>query len=61
MIKKLSLLALVVCLFLVLLSPISVQASDGPIILGKSVEAEFPLKLNFSLSAESDVNITDVR
>jgi len=61
MIKKLSLLALVVCLFLVLLSPISVQASDGPIILGKSVEAEFPLKLNFSLSAESDANIADVR
>ena len=61
MIKKLSLLALVVCLFQVLLSPISVQASDGPIILGKSVEAEFPLKLNFSLSAESDANITDVR
>ncbi len=61
MIKKVSLLASVVCLFLVLLSPISVQASGGLTILGKSVEAEFPLKLNFSLSAESDVNITDVR
>ena len=61
MIKKISLLTLVACLFLVLLSPISVQASDGLTILGKSVEAEFPLKLNFSLSAESDVNIADVR
>ena len=61
MIKKISLLASVVCLFLVLLSPISVRASDGLTVLGKSVEAEFPLKLNFSFSAESDVNITDVR
>ncbi len=61
MIKKVSLLALVICLFLALLSPVSVQAGDGLAILDSSAEAEFPLKLNFNLSAESDVNITDVR
>jgi len=61
MIKRAGLLALVVCLFLVLLSPVSVQAGDGLAILDSSAEVEFPLRLNFSLSAESDVNITDVR
>ena len=61
MIKKASLLALVVCLFLVLLSPISVQARGGLAMLDSSVEVEFPLALNFNLSAESDVNITDIR
>ncbi|MFQ6122019.1 MAG: peptidase MA family metallohydrolase [Dehalococcoidales bacterium] len=61
MIKKASWLVLVVCLFLVLLSSVSVQAGDGLIIRDKSVEVDFPLKLSFSLLAESDVNITDVR
>jgi len=61
MIKKAGLLALVVCLFLVLLSPISVQARGGLAILDSSVEVEFPLALNFNLAAESDVNITDIR
>jgi len=61
MMKKVSLLALVICLFLGLLSPVSVKAGDGLAILDSSVEVDFPLKLNFSLSAESDVNITDIR
>jgi len=61
MIKKASILTLVVCLFLVLLSPSLVQARSGLAILDSSVEAEFPLKLNFNLSAESDVDITDIR
>ncbi|TET17688.1 MAG: peptidase MA domain-containing protein [Dehalococcoidia bacterium] len=61
MIKKASLLALVVCLFLFVLSPSLVQAQGELTILDSSVQAEFPYKLNFSLSAESDVNITDIR
>jgi hypothetical protein len=61
MTKKISLLVLVFCLFLALLSPASVQAGDGLAIRDSSVEVDFPLKLNFSLSAESDVNITDIR
>ncbi len=61
MIKKTSLLALVVCLFLTLLSPTLVQAQGRLEILDSSAQAEFPTKLSFSLSARSDVNITDIR
>ncbi len=61
MIKRVSLLALVICLSLVLLSPSLVQARSGLTILDSSVEAEFPFNLSFNLSAESDVNITDIR
>lgn len=58
--KKARLLALIFCL-LALLVPSLVQAQGGLAILGSSAQAEFPYRLNFSLSAESDVNITDIR
>jgi len=61
MIRKVSILALVVCLFLPLLSPGLVQAQSELTIVDSSVQADFPHRLSFSLSAESDVNITDVR
>ena len=61
MIKKLGILALIVCLFLGILSPSLVQARGGLEILDSSVEVEFPSRLNFSLSAQSEVNITDIR
>jgi hypothetical protein len=61
MIKKTSLLALVFWLLLVLLSPGLVQAQTGLTILDSSAQAEFPSRLIFNLSAESDVNITDIR
>ena len=61
MIKKVSLLALVICLVLAFLSPVPVQAGNGPAVLDSSAEAKFPLQLNFNLSAESNVDITDIR
>ena len=61
MIKKASILALVICLFLSILSPILVQAQSGLTILDSSVRAEFPSSLSFNLSAQSDVDITDIR
>ncbi|MDI6814952.1 MAG: peptidase MA family metallohydrolase [Dehalococcoidales bacterium] len=61
MIKKTSLLALVICLFLVLLSPSLVQAKNELVILDSSAQVEFPFRLTFNLSAQSDVNITDIR
>ncbi|MBA7695514.1 hypothetical protein ES703_104142 [subsurface metagenome] len=61
MIKKAGIFTLIICLFLVLLSPGLVQAQGGLIILDSSAEAEFPFKLRFNLSAESDVDITDIR
>ena len=53
MIKRVRILALVICLFLVIISPSLVQAQGGLEILDSSAQVEFPLKLNFSLSAQS--------
>lgn len=61
MIKKASVIALVVCLWLVLLSPGLVQAESGLTVLNNSAQVEFPTTLSFNLSVESDVNITDIR
>jgi hypothetical protein len=61
MIKKARLLALIVCLFLVILSPGLVQAQGELTVIDSSAEAEFPSRLNFNLSAQSNVNITDIR
>jgi len=62
MIKKVCiLLALVVCLSLVMLSPSLVQARGGLTVLDSSAKVEFPVGLSFNLSARSDVNITDIR
>jgi len=61
MIRKARLIALVFCLFLVILSPGLVQAQGELTILGSSAEADFPFQLNFNLSARSNVNITDIR
>ena len=61
MIKKVIILALVVCLSLAILSPGLGQAQGGLTIISDSARVEFPFGLSFSLSARSDVNITDVR
>jgi hypothetical protein len=61
MIKKVALLALAVCLLLAIFSPPLVQAQGELTILDSSAQAEFPYQLNFSLSAQSEVNITDIR
>ena len=59
--KKIVALILILCLFLSVLSPGLVQAQAGPTIASSSAKAEFPLRLIFSLSARSTVNIVDVR
>ncbi len=59
--KKIKLIALVFSLFLVILSPALVQAQGELTILDSSAVAEFPYQLNFNLSAQSNVNITDIR
>jgi len=60
-IKKASILTLVIFLFLALLSSGLVQARSEPVILDSSAQVEFPSHLGFSLSAESNVNIIDIR
>ena len=61
MIKKASILALALCLLLSLASPVLVQAGDRLAILDSSTQVEFPSRLSFNVSAQSDVNITDIR
>jgi len=61
MIKKTSLSVLVTCLLLFLLSLGLVQAGSGLTVLSSTAEVDFPSRLNFSLSVESNVNIADIR
>ena len=61
MIKKASILALAVCLLLTILSPVPTQAQDGLTILDSSAQVEFPSRLSFNVSAQSEVDITDIR
>jgi hypothetical protein len=61
MIKKTGLVALVICLSLALIHPSFTRAQSELTILDSSAQVVFPLAIGFSLSAESDVNITDVR
>jgi hypothetical protein len=61
MIKKIGILALAVCLLLTILSPAFVQAQSGLAVTSSSAEADFPQRLNFNLSAQSNTDITDIR
>ena len=61
MIRKAAPMVLAVFLLLALFSPGTVRAGDGLRVLDSSVQAEFPYRLNFSLSADSDADITDIR
>ncbi len=61
MIKKTSLLSLIICLFLVLSNLSLVQARSGLTVLSNLAEVDFPAQLSFNLSAENDTNITDIR
>ncbi len=59
--RKIGLLILIICLLLVLAGPGAVQAAGGPAVLNSSVQLNFPAGITFNISAESDVNITDIR
>lgn len=61
MAKKVSLLALALVFVLVLLSPALAQGQGGPEVLSSSTSIEFPTQLTFNVSAQSDVNIVDIR
>lgn len=66
MIKKATIFVLAVSLSLVVFSSACLQPSkpvgvEQLTILDTSAEVEFPSKLHFNLSAESNVNITDIR
>jgi hypothetical protein len=59
--KKILLLILVASLLLVFSAPANVQAVNGLQVLESRVEVDFPMKVNFGLSASGDADITDIR
>ena len=61
MIKKTIFLVLALCLSLALVVPGLIRAQNELSILDSSAQVEFPFTLRFNLSAESDVDITDIR
>lgn len=61
MIKRAVLLILVAVLFLALPGTGAVRAVGGLQVLESRVEVDFPMKVDFSLSATSDTDITDIR
>jgi hypothetical protein len=60
MIKLTSIIAVIICISLMLSGSLA-QAQGELRVVESSAVAEFPMKLNFSVSAYSNVNITDIR
>ena len=61
MIKRMSLLTVILGLLLVILSPGPVQAESDISIIDTAVEVLFPSSIKFSLSVRSQATITDIR
>jgi len=61
MMKKLALIALILCLTLTVLSPVVTQAQGELTVLDSNATTDFPYRLTFDLSARSNFDITDIR
>lgn len=61
MIKKIIILFVAVGILTILISSVTAGADSGFRVVESSVEVAFPYQLVFSLEAESDVDITDIR
>ncbi len=61
MIRKLTVLISTIFLLQILIPVIPSQAANEIIVANSSAEVDFPDKLDFSLSAESGADITDIR
>ncbi|MFA5317784.1 MAG: peptidase MA family metallohydrolase, partial [Dehalococcoidales bacterium] len=59
--KKLAVVLILVCLLGVAVSPTAAQPRSGPYVLASTAGADFPIRLNFSLIAASDAEISDIR
>ncbi|MDD5127800.1 MAG: peptidase MA family metallohydrolase [Dehalococcoidales bacterium] len=59
--NRIALLALVVCLLLVLISPVSAQTGTGLAVTGSSVKVNFPATIDFALSVKSNTEVADIR
>ncbi|RJQ39681.1 MAG: peptidase MA domain-containing protein [Dehalococcoidia bacterium] len=58
---KLLIILLLVSVVWVMVAPVAAQSQSGPRVLSSGAQADFPTRLNFSLSASGDSQITDVR
>ena len=61
MIKKIGLLALSLLTVLTFATPCMAKSGDGLTVTDNSFQADFPLRLTFEMSVESDVKIHDIR
>ncbi len=61
MIKKTALALILVLLLAGIFSPGAVLAGDGPTVTHSSAEVDFPMRIVFNISAESDSPVTDIR
>lgn len=61
MIKKISLLTLSLLTVVIFATPCMAKVGDDLTVTDSSVQADFPLRLTFELSVESDVKIHDIR
>ena len=59
--KKLLLVVLLICLSIVLITPGAVQAEGDLTVTGSFARVNFPASISFSISAVSNVDITDIR
>jgi hypothetical protein len=59
--KKLAVFSALALLLILAGSPIAAQSQGGPTVLESAAEVDFPARLNFTLLASSDAEITDVR
>ncbi len=59
--RKVGLFVLITLLLLVFISPVFAQAQGGITVTSQTTTAQFPLLLQFNLTASSDTNITDIR
>jgi hypothetical protein len=59
--KKIVLLALVICTLLLGIGPGTARAADVPAIVSSSAQMNFPSSLTFSISAGSNSDIVDIR
>ena len=61
MTKRIALTSLSVCLLVLFLLPAPALAENGLTVVSSSAETDFPLRLIFNISAESDAQINDIR
>ena len=61
MIRKILFIITAIILACITVQPAAAQSQDGIKVTGSKAEVNFPLQLNFSLKAQSESAITDIR